>query len=62
MAVGLPSVHGEVWNVPVPLLVKLTVPVGALWALVEVSVTVALHVTPAFTGVEAPQVTLVVVV
>ena len=30
LAVGLPKVHGEPAKVPVPLLVKLTVPVGAL--------------------------------
>ena len=30
LAVGLPRVHGEPVKVPVPMLVKLTVPVGAL--------------------------------
>lgn len=63
LAVGLPRVHGEVWNVPVPLVVKSTVPVGGLWVPVEVSVTVAVHTAcDAFTGTEAGlQVTVVVV-
>jgi len=49
-------------NVPVPLLVKLTVPVGALVVPVEVSVTVAVHVVAEFTGTEdGVQLTAVVV-
>ena len=61
--VGLPRVHGEPAKVPVPLLVKLTVPVGALAVPAEVSVTVAVHVVAALTGtVDGEQLTAVVVV
>ena len=50
-------------KVPVPLLAKLTVPVGALWVPAEVSVTVAVHVVGEFTATEAGlQLTAVVVV
>ena len=63
LAVGLPSVHGEPVKVPVPLLVKLTVPVGALVVPPDVSVTVAVHVVAALTGTEeGEQLTPVVVV
>jgi len=44
-------VHGEVVNVPVPLLVNATVPVGVV-GVADVSVTVAVHV------VDAPKATL----
>ena len=37
------SVHGDPVNEPVPLVVNVTVPVGAI-ATAEVSVTVAVHV------------------
>ena len=43
-AVGLPRVHGLVVNVPVLLVVKSTVPVGAVAPLGAVSVTVTVHV------------------
>ena len=46
------NVHGEVVNVPVPLVVKLTVPVGRVAPVVAVSATVAVQV------VEAPTFTL----
>ena len=50
-------------KVPVPLLVKATVPVGALWVPAEVSVTVAVHEVAWFTTtVEGVQLTAVVVV
>jgi len=45
------NVHGEPVNVPVPLLVKETVPVGVV-GVVDVSVTVAVHV------VDEPKATL----
>ena len=45
------KVHGEVVNVPVPLLVNATVPVGVV-GVADVSVTVAVHV------VDAPKATL----
>ena len=45
------NVHGEVVNVPVPLLVNATVPVGVV-GVDDVSVTVAVHV------VDAPKATL----
>ena len=45
------NVHGEVVNVPVPLLVNATVPVGVV-GVADVSVTVAVHV------VDAPRATL----
>ena len=40
------KVHGEVVNVPVPLLVNATVPVGVV-GVADVSVTVAVHVVDA---------------
>jgi len=56
-------VHGEPVKVPVPLLVKLTVPVGALAVPTDVSVTVPVHVVGELTGIEAGvQLTAVVVV
>jgi len=45
------NVHGEVVNVPVPLLVNATVPVGVV-GVADVSVTVAVHV------VDEPKATL----
>ena len=45
------NVHGEPVNVPVPLLVKVTVPVGVV-GVAEVSVTVAVQV------VDAPKATV----
>ena len=63
MAVGLPRAHGEPANVPVPLLVKLTVPVGALVVPGEVSVTVAVQLVAEFTATDdGEQLTAVVVV
>ena len=60
LAVGVPRVHGDPVNVPVPLLVKATVPVGALWVPVAVSVTVAVQLVGALTGTElGEQLTLV---
>ena len=54
--------QGEPVKVPVPLLVKATVPVGALVVPVEVSVTVAVHVVGALTATEeGEQATPVVV-
>ena len=44
LAVGVPKVHGDPVNVPVPLLLNATVPVGALVVGGDVSVTVAVHV------------------
>ncbi len=44
VAVGLPNVHGDPTKVPVPLLVKVTVPVGAVAPEGAVSVTVAVQV------------------
>ena len=38
------NVHGEVVNVPVPLVVKPTVPVGVIGVPTSLSVTVAIHV------------------
>jgi len=38
------SVHGDVPNVPVPLLVQDTVPVGVVAPVLDVSFTVAVHV------------------
>jgi hypothetical protein len=56
-------VHGEPVNVPVPVLVQETVPVGVIAVPVEVSVTVAVHVVDAPTAtVDGLQLTLVVVV
>jgi hypothetical protein len=37
------NVHGDVTNVPVPLVMKLTVPVGVLEVPTSMSVTVAVH-------------------
>ena len=55
--------HGEPVNVPVPLLVNETVPVGALVVPPEVSVTVAVHVEGDPTETEVGvQLTAVVVV
>ena len=55
--------HGDPVKVPVPLLVKPTVPVGALVVPVEVSVTVAVQVVAWFTTTaEGAQLTAVVVV
>ena len=51
-AVGVPRVHGDPVNVPVPLLVNATVPVGALVVPPEVSVTVAVQVVGALTTTE----------
>ncbi len=51
LAVGLASVHGEVAKVPVPVLVKSTVPVGAIGA-AEPSVTVAVQVVAAFGAID----------
>ena len=43
------NVQGEVANVPVPLVVQLTVPVGVIGVpAIEVSATVAVHVDPWF--------------
>ena len=59
----MPRVHGEPVKVPVPLLVKPTVPVGALAVPGEVSVTVAVQlVTWLTTTVAGVQFTAVVVV
>jgi len=44
-------VHGEPVNVPVPLLVNPTVPVGAVALPPETSVTVAVQVVVALTGI-----------
>jgi hypothetical protein len=56
-------VQGDPVNVPVPLLVKLTVPVGALVVPGEVSVTVAVQVVGLLKLTEAGlQLTPVVVV
>ena len=54
--------QGEPVKVPVPLLVKLTVPVGALVVPPEVSVTVAVHVVAELTGTEEGEQTTPVVV
>ena len=56
--------QGDPVNVPVPLLVKETVPVGALAVPVEVSVTVAVHVVGELLTVmlDGEQLTAVVVV
>ena len=62
LAVGLPSVQGEPVNVPVPLLVNETVPVGALVVPPDVSVTVTLQVVGALTATGVVQVTVVRVV
>jgi len=45
-------VHGEPVKVPIPLLVNVTVPVGALVVPAEVSVTVAVQLVAEFTGRE----------
>ena len=59
----MPNAHGDPVNVPVPLLVNPTVPVGALVVPPDVSVTVAVHVVAELTATEAgEQLTLVVVV
>ena len=57
------NVHGEPTNVPVPELVKVTVPVGVIAVPVDESVTVAVHDVdePVLTDAGL-QVTLVVVV
>ncbi len=54
--------QGDPMKVPVPLLVKATVPVGALVVPAEVSVTVATQLVGAFTGTEAGVHTTPVVV
>ena len=55
--------QGDPVNVPVPLLVNATVPVGALVVPPDVSVTVTVHVVAPPTPVEVgEQFTLVVVV
>ncbi len=55
--------HGDPVNVPVPLELNETVPVGALVVPPDVSVTVAVQVVGAFTATdEGVQVTPVVVV
>jgi len=59
----VPRVHGEPVKVPVPLLVKARVPVGALVVPAEVSVTVAVQVVGELTGIEeGAHATAVVVV
>ncbi len=63
LVVGVPRVQGELVKVPVPLLMKVTVPVGALVVPAEVSVIVAVQVVGEFTGSDAgEQFTVVVVV
>ncbi len=47
------KVHGEVTNVPVPLLRKLTVPVGVLDVPRAVSATITVHVVTLLTTIEA---------
>ena len=48
----MPSEHGEPVKAPDPLVVKVTVPVGALVVPPDVSVTVAVHVVAVFLGIE----------
>ena len=52
MLVGLPSVQGDPVKLPVPLDVKVTVPVGAVCPEEAVSVTVAVHVAAWLTTTE----------
>src|SRR5438876_814015 len=60
--VGLPRAQLAGEDVPVPLDVKVTVPVGALRLPVSSSVTVAVQLVPAFTGtLLGAQITVVVV-
>ena len=62
-AVGAPSVHVPLENVPVPLLLKDTDPVGALAVPLDVSVTVAVHVDGLVTATAVgEQLTAVLVV
>jgi len=57
------KVQGEVANVPVPLVVQLTVPVGVIGVpAAEVSTTVAVHVVTLLTTIEAGAQTTVVLV
>ena len=56
------GVHGEPAKVPVPLLAKLTVPVGDVGPIVAVSLTVTVHVVARFIVTEDGEHETIVVV